>query len=98
LVYALEYHNALLLKKGGSSALLTKFQTLERKVNGFISQEYDRKDMFLKELDHQFVVKSKAYLKSVHGIGHNSTIKYIQFLKKIINLSIAHGWLQLNLF
>jgi integrase len=98
LLYALEYHNALLPKNNGTSALHVKYQTLKKKVVEFIGQEYARKDLFLRELNHQFVVKFEAYLKSTHQIGHNTAIKYIQFLKKIINLSIAHGWLQQNPF
>jgi site-specific recombinase XerD len=98
LLYALDYHIALLQKKQGASASLVKYQTLKKKVAEFISQEYTRKDLFLKELNHQFIVKFEIHLKSTQQIRHNTTIKYIQFLKKIINLSIAHGWLQQNPF
>jgi site-specific recombinase XerD len=98
LLYALEYHNALLQKKNGTTASQVKYQTLKRKVVEFIYQEYNRKDLFLKELNYQFVVKFEAFLKSTQQIKHNTAIKYIQFLKKITNLSIAHGWLQQNPF
>ena len=94
LLYALDYHNALLVKKNGTTASLVKYKTLKKKVCEFIHQEHARNDLFLKELNHEFVVQFEAYLKATQQIKHNTTISYIQFLKKIINLSTALGWLQ----
>ncbi len=101
LLEALTYHNDLLAKGTGiknAKATNTKYKTLERKVRSYIIHQYKRKDIFLKELNHQFVVNFEIYLKTVELISHNPTIKYIQFLKKITNMAIAHGWLDNNPF
>ena len=101
LLEALSYHNSLVQAKIGienSKATYTKYQTLKKKVMQFINEELKRKDVFLKELNHQFVVGFEIYLKTVHKLSHNPTIKYIQFLKKVIHLSIANGWLMASPF
>lgn len=95
------YHNDLLVKGIGiknSKATSTKYKTLEAKIKGYLLHQYERKDIFLKELNHQFVVNFEVYLKTVEGITHNPTIKYIQYLKTIINMAIAHGWLEKSPF
>lgn len=98
LMYAFNYHHVLLDKQTNNSAMKTKYNTLLSKVAGFLNYEYNREDLYLKELNHQFIVKFELYLKSEHGIGHNTAIKYVQFLKKIIHMSVAHGWIVQNPF
>ncbi len=101
LLQAFEYHNTKLKQQLGrevSKATYTKYNTLYRKVVAFLNKEYKRDDIYLQELNHQFVTEFELFLKTVENISHNPTIKYIQFLKKIINMSIANSWLDRNPF
>jgi len=101
LIEALQVHNDELKKKLGietSKATVTKYETLRKKVTQFIHHQYKRKDIFLKELDHRFIVNFETYLKTVDSISHNPVVSYIQLLKKIMNMSVTFGWLQLNPF
>jgi len=96
LLGAFEYHNQLLRKKLGievTKATLGKYETLTKKVQRFITGNLGRKDIYLKELNHQFVVEFEVFLKTDERLSHNPAIKYIQFMKKIIHLSVANGWL-----
>ncbi|MFN4248714.1 MAG: site-specific integrase [Flavipsychrobacter sp.] len=81
-----------------SEATLTKYKTLETKIAEFIKAEYKRNDILLSELSHSFIVKFELYLKTTERIQHNTTIKYIQFLKRIINYSVAQEWIANNPF
>lgn len=101
ILQAFDYHQHLLDSSPDtevSKATRTKYRTLKSKVSSYIAHKYSRSDFFLKELDHQFVVGFELYLKSVEGITHNPAIKYIQFLKKITNMSVSHGWITSNPF
>ncbi len=101
LLQAFTYHNELIKRKLGvetTKATYGKFETLKKKVTLFINQKMNRKDVFLKELNHRFAVEFEAFLKIDQKITHNPAIKYVQFLKKIIHLSIANGWLDNNPF
>ncbi|MBL7717683.1 MAG: site-specific integrase [Flavipsychrobacter sp.] len=81
-----------------SKATLAKYETLRIKIEAYVKRQYNRKDFLLKELNHSFLVNFEMFLKSQEGIGHNTTIKYIQFFKKIINYAIANEWLQYSPF
>lgn len=101
LLEAFKLHNEQLRLKLGvesTKATVTKYESLYKKVGRYIEHQYKRKDIFLKELDHRFVVNFEIFLKTVDKISHNPTIKYIQFLKKITNMSVAHGWITFNPF
>ena len=101
LLQAIIYHNENLKSKIGieaTLATLSKYETLKKKVTAFIQYQFKRNDIFLKELNHKFVVDFELYLKTIEKITHNPTIKHIQFLKKIIHLSIANGWIDKNPF
>jgi site-specific recombinase XerD len=101
LLEAFKLHNDQLRVKLGiesTRATVAKYESLLRKVTRYIEHQYKRKNIFLKELDHRFIVNFEIFLKTVDGIAHNSAIKYIQFFKKITNMSIAHGWLDKNPF
>lgn len=59
LLKAFHYHNELLRQGVGhtsTKATVTKYKTLESKVSQFIQHQYQRKDLQLKELNHEFVV------------------------------------------
>lgn len=96
LLEAVDYHNQLIKSQINiqvSSATITKYESLKSKLSAFIRQYQKREDVYLLELNHQFVIEFEAYLK-VDGLSHNTTVKYIQFLKKIIHLAVSNGWMK----
>lgn len=74
-------------------ATLVKFKTIRAKLYLYIWYQYKKSDYYLEELSHQFVTNFEYYLKTVEHIQHNTTMKYIQNLKKIINLAVKNDWL-----
>ena len=91
-----DYHNNQLEKMVGIDvvrATLVKFRTIRSKLAGYIKHQYKKSDVYLEQLNHQFVSNFEYYLKTVEHIQHNTTMKYIQGVKKIINLSVRNGWL-----
>jgi len=97
---AIEYHNQILKRQVNinvTSSTLTKYEGLKRKTAAFIRHNQKREDCYLHELNHQFIIEFETYLKGV-GLSHNSSVKNIQFLKKIIHMSLANGWINSNPF
>lgn len=76
----------------------TKFNTIYNKVENYIKAKYKVSDMSIFELNNTFVVGLEHYLKVVEKIGPNTTMKYIQGLKKILNICVANDWLVKNPF
>jgi hypothetical protein len=38
------------------------------------------------------------YLKTEDGIEHNTAMRYMKNLKKVVNLAFNHGWIRTNPF
>ena len=94
-------HNCYVKKKIGievTKATYTKYETLRKKLEIYIAKEYKRKDLFLKELNQRFAINFELFLKTDEKIAHNTTIKYVQFLKRIINYAIANEWINYDPF
>ena len=101
LIEIFEYHNDQMKELIGVDvvkATHTKFVTVLSKIKGYLKHQYKRSDMFLAELNHKFVVDFEYYLKVQEGIGHNTTMKYIRNLKKVMNMAVANDWLVKNPF
>lgn len=96
-----DYHNEQLKKMVGIDivrATLVKFLTVRSKLASYIKFQYKQSDIYLEQLNHQFITNFEYYLKTVEHIQHNTTMKYIQKVKKIIHLSIRNRWLLNNPF
>lgn len=72
---------------------LERYKTTLDHTRRFIEWKYNRQDIELKNLTFDFVSDMEFWLKSVRKCGHNSAIKYIANLRKIINICLKNGWL-----
>ena len=72
---------------------LTRFETTKKHIEDFIKYKYNTDDLFISQLNHEFVSTLEYYFKTVKKCNHNTTIKYIKNLKKIVNMAIKNDWL-----
>lgn len=101
LLVAFKEHEDYVRKRIGievSEALLIKYQSLKMKVESYLKIQLKRNDILLSKLGHQFVLNFEVFLKTHEKIKHNTAVKYIQFLKRITNYSIANEWLKTDPF
>ena len=98
---AFEYHNSQMEARIGIDvvkATHTKFETVLKKLREFVKLKRKASDVYLKELNNKFVVDFEYYLKVNDKIAHNTVMKYIQNLKKVVNMCVANGWLDKDPF
>jgi integrase len=96
-----DYHNNQMEKNVGidiEKITLFKYKSLRKKLVGFIKFQYKKADYPLRNLNHQFVTNFEYYLKSYYDNSHNTVMKDIKNLKKIINEAVRNQWLQANPF
>src|SRR6266542_986192 len=101
LLQVFDFHNAEMAKSIGvriEKVTLTKYLTVRKKVANFILHQYKKSDIFLQELNHQFITNFEFFLKTEEHIDHNTTMRYIRNLKKIINDAVRNEWLLRNPF
>lgn len=89
-------HNAemeSLIGKDFKKSTLTKYKTTEKHIQDFIHWKYDCMDVFLKDLQIEFMKNLEDYLQFVKRLSINSRGKVISNLKKIIGECTDKGWL-----
>jgi len=70
-----------------------RYETSLKHTQDFIKQKYQKEDLYLEELNNEFIVDYEVYFKTVRKCSHNTTMKYIKNFKKIIRIAIANGHL-----
>jgi Site-specific recombinase XerD len=101
LLQIVDYHNEQMAKVVGINVVkitFARYQNLRRKLGEFIKHQYRKSDIYLNDLTYQFVTNFEYYLKSHRKNEHNTAIKDIKNLKKILNDAVQNDWLTKNPF
>ena len=69
-----------------------------RLLREFVHQKYKREDLYLRELNLNFIQSFHSFLRIDKGMAQNSSTKHLKLLKKIINLSVANSYMAFNPF
>lgn len=77
-----------------SPATVQRYETCLRLTQTYIREKYNRDDLPLEKLDHDFITGLEVYYKIKRSCAHNTAIKYLKNLKKITNLALANGWMK----
>lgn len=69
-----------------------KYDILRKKIELFLPHKYGKKDIRLQDVNHVFAADFDFYLKDNDKNQHNTVVKYIINLKKILNMAVTNGW------
>lgn len=72
------------------------FEYTGRLFKEFIQKKYQRKDLYLREINLGFIQGFHAYLLGAKKMGQNSCAKHLKFLKKLLNLAVANSYISYN--
>lgn len=101
LIEVFKYHNEQMKNMIGidfSDGTHKRYEVTLRKVEKFITQQYHKSDTSLDELNYKFIADFEFYLKTTDKLDHNTAMKYIKNVKKIINVAVMNQWLDKNPF
>lgn len=82
-----------LIGKENSYATYQKYVLAKKYFSEYLVKQYKVADISLKHLNHQMISGFSDFLKIEKNYGHNTTIKLMQKLKKIISTSLKNGWI-----
>lgn len=68
------------------------------RIADFISQHYKTNDIALNKLDHRFILYYDKYLRTVNNCAHNTTMKYLKQLKKVVHMAQSFGYISRDPF
>ena len=72
------------------------FEYTGRLFKEFIQKKYERKDLYLREINLGVIQGFHAYLLGEKKMGQNSCTKHLKFLKKLLNLAAANSYISYN--
>lgn len=82
-----------LIGKENSYTTYQKFVTTKNHFSDFLKEKYKQSDVSIKKIDHLMISKFSDYLKIEKGCGHNTTVKFLQNVKRLIIIWKNNGWL-----
>lgn len=97
------YHHgnmAFVLKRG----TMKNYYTTEKYLYKFLLKKRRLKDIYLKQLNYEFVTDFEYYLrnyrnsKNQHMLSNNGVMKHLERFKKMINLAVKLEWMHKNPF
>jgi site-specific recombinase XerD len=101
LLELVKYHNEDFKKRIGidyTFSTYEKYDILRKKLEVFIPLKYGKQDMRIRDLSFQFAADFDFYLKEHDKNKHNTVVKYITNLKKILNMAVTNGWIDKSPF
>ena len=87
-----------LVGKDIAPATLTRYETTLMHIKSFIHAKYQQQEMQLQSINHEFIKNFEHYLKKIRNCSHNTTVKYIRNLRKIIHIALSNDCIKLDPF
>lgn len=95
------FHNEgvkTLMGNGFSPQTYKRYQTALQHTREFMQWKYRVSDLAIAQLSVEFITEFEFYLRSVRRCGHNTTVKYLMNVKKVVGQCVQKGWLSKNPF
>jgi hypothetical protein len=87
-----------LIGKDFSESTVDKFDTSLNVLKVFIKKTTKKDDILLKEITRVFIQDFEFYLKTEKNMQHNSALKHLKNLKKIVRIAQANEWIKKDPF
>lgn len=87
-----------LIGKDFAESTFKKYITAKKHLSSFVLSKYKLNDLPVRNVDNKFVDSFENYLKTNKKCNHNSTVKYVTNLKKIIRIAFANDWISKDPF
>jgi integrase len=101
LLKLMERHNQV-MKAGigitSSYGNYKNFKTSLKYLTEFVSSQYRRTDIFISELDLNFIQEYSLFLQKEKDCHNNGAMKQIQRLKKVVNHAVLNEWISKDPF
>jgi len=87
-----------MINKGFAQGTWTNFNTTYKHVLNFLGSQYHTDEINILSLNLEFVKRLYSWFRAEKNLGHNSALKNIANLKKIVIGCVDNGWLKANPF
>ncbi|NVM66773.1 site-specific recombinase XerD [Mucilaginibacter sp. SG538B] len=77
---------------------IARYETTLTHTAAFIVWKFGQEDIDVKKLDYEFITEFCFWFKSIQKCNHNSTMKYLSNVKKIVLICVKSRWLATDPF
>ncbi len=101
LVDVFEKNNKLVELEIGSKYTkdtFVRYQISIERLKNFLPKEFKATDIKLAELNHVFIRRYEAFLRTEYDCTHNTVMKYLKHLKKVIHFAMKMGYIERDPF
>lgn len=95
------FHNEqvkTLIGNGYAPLTYKRYVTALQHTREFLVWKWNITDIEVSRLNFEFVSDFEFYLRSVRKCGHNTTVKYLVNIKKVVSQCVQKGWLSKDPF
>ena len=98
-----EYHNSISVTSL-SPHTIRHYKVTQRYLLKFLVDKYKTDDIYLTKLDYAFIKNFEFFLKSYEPkdhqkkMGHNTAMKHLQRLRKMLTMAYHHEWIDKDPF
>ena len=87
-----------LIGKDYAKVTISRFDTCLKYFREMSQNQYQRKDIPLKEVTNGMIHDYIHFLKDEKGLQENTVIRYMKVVKKVLNIAVNYDWIQKNPF
>ncbi|MEY3498741.1 MAG: hypothetical protein RL308_410 [Bacteroidota bacterium] len=87
-----------LIGNGFSPLTLQRYDAALKHIRNYCTVQYNNEKLPLTEVNNKFITGFDFYLKTVAKCQHNSSMKHIKALKKVIRIAIASDYIRKDPF
>jgi site-specific recombinase XerD len=87
-----------LIGNGFSPLTLQRYDAALKHIRNYCNVQYNNEKLPLTEVNNKFITGFDFYLKTVAKCQHNSSMKHIKALKKVIRIAIASDYIRKDPF
>ena len=94
-------NNELVKKEQGSKyskSTVDQYATTIERLKLFLETEYGLKDIAMRKLDVMFIRRFDIFLKTNYQIDHNTIMKHLKQLKKVVHFAMDLGYIERDPF
>jgi len=101
LIEVFEENNKLMQIDSGFKYIentVERYEISLSRLKEFLKTDIAGENMLIEDLDFKFMMRYESFLTTKYHCSHNTTMKYLKHLKKVINQAIKFGYLKSNPF
>lgn len=88
----------MLIDKEYAPLTYQRYNTAFNHIQRFSKLQYNNVDILLSEINHNYITRFEHYLKTTIKCQHNSAMKHIKALKKVIGIALANDYIRKDPF